>query len=131
MTPLTTGYSASGSRLTGGNLPEGTVHQEKVGIVGVLYYDGQEFDFDDRALTHLQIVISTKLRRREVFFLSWAQPAERGSGRHAIWIDNGVPIHFFYEGSRSATVNREWIEALLLSAGRPAGLQLSDEPEPR
>jgi len=99
--------------------------------MGVLYYDGSEFDFDDRTLTHLQIVISTKLRRREDFFLSWSQPAERGSGRHAIWIDNGVPIHFFYEGSRTATVNREWIEALLLSAGRATGLQLTDEPEPR
>jgi hypothetical protein len=99
--------------------------------VGILYYDGREFDFDDRALTHLQIVISTKLRRKEAFFLSWSQVAERGSGRHAVWIDNGVPIHFFYEGSRPATVNREWIESLLLSSGRASGLQFSEEPEPR
>jgi len=99
--------------------------------VGVLFYDGQEFDFDDRALTHLQIVISTKLRRKEDFFLTWKQPVERGSGRHAIWIDNGVPIHFFYEGSRPSSVNRDWIEALILSAGRATGLQFSDEPEPR
>lgn len=99
--------------------------------MGILYYDGQEFEFDDRSLTHLQIVISTKLRRGEDFFLSWAVPAERGSGRHAVWIDNGVPIHFFYEGSRPATVNRDWIESLLLSAGRATGLQLSEEVEPR
>jgi len=99
--------------------------------VGILFYDGEEFDFDDRALTHLQIVISTKLRRKEDFFLTWKQPAERGSGRHAIWIDNGVPIHFFYEGSRPATVNREWIESLLISAGRASGLQFSDVTEPR
>jgi len=99
--------------------------------VGILFYDGEEFDFDDRALTHLQIVISTKLRRKEDFFLTWKQPAERGSGRHAIWIDNGVPIHFFYEGSRPATVNREWIELLLTSAGRASGLQFTDIPEPR
>ena len=94
-------------------------------------YGGQEFDFDDRVLTHLQIVISTKLRRRENFFLSWTQPLERGSGRHAIWIDNGVPVHFFFNGSRPATINREWIEAMLQSAGRTAGLQLTPEPEPR
>jgi hypothetical protein len=99
--------------------------------VGILSYDGEEFDFDDRALTHLQIVISTKLRRREVFFLSWKQPQERGSGRHAIWIDNGVPIHFFYDGSRPATVNRDWIDILLNSAGKAAGLQFSENPEPR
>jgi hypothetical protein len=99
--------------------------------MGVLFYDGQEFDFDDRSLAHLQIVISTKLRRGENFFLAWTVPIERGSGRHSIWLDNGVPIHFFFEGSKSPTVNREWIEALLLSAGRANGLQLTDEPEPR
>ena len=99
--------------------------------MGVLFYDGEEFDFDDRALAHLQIVISTKLRRGESFFLSWTVPIERGSGRHSIWLDNGVPVHFFFEGSKPPTVNREWIEGLLLSAGRANGLQLSEEPEPR
>lgn len=99
--------------------------------MGILHYDGRDFDFDDRLLTHLQLVISTKLRRGEAFFLSWAQSMERGSGRHAIWVDNGVPIHFFYEGSRPASVNRQWIEALLFSAGKANGLQLSEEPEPR
>jgi hypothetical protein len=76
-------------------------------------------------------VISTKLRRREDFFFSWSQPVERGSGRHAIWIDNGVPIHFFYTGSRPAAVNREWVELLLSSAGRASGLQFIDEPPAR
>ena len=99
--------------------------------MGVLFYDGEEFDFDDRTLAHLQIVISTKLRRGENFFLSWTVPIERGSGRHSVWLDNGVPVHFFFEGSRSPSVNRDWIEALLLSAGRANGLLLTDEPEPR
>jgi hypothetical protein len=99
--------------------------------VGVLYYGGTEFEFDDRVLAHLQIVISTKLRRNEDFFLSWAQPIERGSGRHAIWIDNGVPLHFFYSGSRPASISREWIEVLLLSAGRASGLLLGEEPPTR
>jgi hypothetical protein len=99
--------------------------------VGVLYYGGNDFELEDRLLTHLQIVISTKLRRGENFFLSWTQPMERGSGRHAIWIDNGVPIHFFYSGSRPAGINRVWVESLLLSAGKPSGLHLSEETEPR
>ena len=99
--------------------------------VGTFYYGAEEFDFDDRVLAHLQIVISTKLRRREDFFLTWTQPMERGSGRHSVWIDNGVPIHFYYQGSRPAGINRDWIEALLNSAGRTTGLQLSSEPEPR
>jgi hypothetical protein len=99
--------------------------------VGVLQYDDDEYDFEDRTLAHLQIVISTKLRRHENFFLSWTQPIERGSGRHAIWIDNGLPLHFFYNGSRPASINREWLELLLLGASQTGGLHLSDEPLPR
>jgi hypothetical protein len=99
--------------------------------VGILQYDGEEYDFDDRVLMHLQIVIATKLRRHEDFFLSWTQPVERGSGRHAIWIDNGVPLHLFYTGSRPAAINREWLEQLVLSAASSSGLVLGDEPPPR
>jgi hypothetical protein len=96
--------------------------------VGVLQYDNEEYDFDDRVLLHLQVVISTKLRRHENFFLSWTQPIERGSGRHAIWIDNGVPLHFFFNGSRAAAINREWLEQLLLGSSHAGGLQLTEEP---
>ena len=97
--------------------------------MGFLQYDGEEYDFDDRVLMHLQIVISTKLRRHEDFFLTWVQPAERGSGRHAIWIDNGVPLHFFFTGSRAAAINREWLEQMISSASSASGLLLGDEPQ--
>jgi hypothetical protein len=97
--------------------------------VGTLSYDGENFELDDRVLTHLQIAISTKLRRGENFFLSWQVPVERGSGRHAIWIDNGVPIHFYYSGSRAISINRDWIETMIVSAGRASGLVLIDEAE--
>lgn len=98
--------------------------------MGILQYDGEEYDFDDRALLHLQVVITAKLRRRENFFLSWIQPVERGSGRHAIWIDNGIPLHFFYNGSRLAAINREWIEVMLTASSKAGGLILGDEPTP-
>ena len=95
--------------------------------MGTLSYDGENYELDDRVLTHLQIVISTKLRRGENFFLSWALPVERGSGRHAIWIDNGVPIHFYFSGSRAVSINRDWIESMIVAAGRASGLQLTEE----
>lgn len=96
--------------------------------MGALYYDGDEFEVEDRLLTHLQIVISTKLRRGENFFLSWQVPVERGSGRNAIWIDNGVPIRFFYSGSRNVSVNRDWIESMIMGSSRASGLILGEEP---
>ncbi len=98
--------------------------------VGILRYDGEEFEFSDRVLTHLQIVVSTKLRRQENFFLSWTMPADHGSGRRAIWIDNGVPIRFFYNGSRPVGINRDWLELLIAGAGRASGLVLTEEPVP-
>jgi hypothetical protein len=95
--------------------------------VGVLRYQNEEFAFDDRMLAHLQIVISTKLRRSENFFLSWAVPVEGGGGRHALWIDNGVPVHITYAGSRAPQINREWIEALILSSAT-GGVHITDDP---
>ena len=95
--------------------------------MGLLRYHNEEFGFDDRMLAHVQIVISTKLRRGENFFLTWTLPASNGSGRHALWIDNGVPLHITYSGSRPPQINREWIEALILSSATGA-VNLVDAP---
>lgn len=95
--------------------------------MGTLRYHNEEFSFDDRVLTHLQIVISTKLRRSESFFLTWNVPAGSGSGRHALWIDNAIPLHITFSGSRTPQINREWIESLLV-ASVTGGIHLSEEP---
>lgn len=95
--------------------------------MGHLRYDGERFEFDDRLLAHLQIVISGKLRRSESFFLSWVAPSEVGSGRHAIWIDTGVPIHITYFGNRPPAINRQWVEELATAANSTAGLVLTEE----
>lgn len=98
--------------------------------MGVLRYGGERFEMDDRLLAHLQVVISLKLRRSESFFLSWVASLESGSGRHALWIDTGVPVHMTYFGSRIPSINRQWIEELVAAANSSAGLVLSEEPSP-
>ncbi len=95
--------------------------------MGTLRYHDEEFSFDDRVLMHLQIVISTKLRRSENFFLTWNVPAGSGSGRHALWIDNAIPLHITFSGSRTPQINREWVESLMLSSVN-GGIHLTDEP---
>jgi hypothetical protein len=95
--------------------------------VGILRYGGRRLELDDRLLTHLQIVFAAKLRRREPFILSWAQPTDLGSGRRALWIDNGVPIHFQYYGSRALAVNRSWLDELIQQSSQPGGLRLGQE----
>jgi hypothetical protein len=95
--------------------------------MGTLHYDGKAFELEDRLLAHLQVVISTKLRRGESFFISWVVPHSEGGGRHVIWIDNGVPIRIRFEGSRPPSINREWAETLALSANTNNGLVISEE----
>jgi hypothetical protein len=96
--------------------------------VGYLKYNGEEFQFDDRTAAHLQIAISAKLRRAEHFFLTWTLEHKQGSGRHSIWIDNGVSLHFFLSGSRFPSINRAWLDQLMLTAGSPGGMQIEKEP---
>jgi hypothetical protein len=95
--------------------------------MGVLSYGGTEFVFSDRLLAHLQVVVTTKLRRREAFVLSWI-PEGGAHGREAIWVDNGLPIRFLYDESTIAPLNREWLESLIDGTHRPNGLLVTPEP---
>ncbi|GEP26984.1 ATP-dependent DNA ligase [Cryobacterium levicorallinum] len=100
--------------------------------MGTLLYGnpGIVITFDDRALMHLQIVISTKLRRRESFIFTWSDSADEGSGRSAIWLDPTSTLYYRYFGSRTPSINRDWIEALMLSANSAGGLAFIAEPTP-
>ncbi|PPG99373.1 hypothetical protein C5C33_17935, partial [Rathayibacter sp. AY1H3] len=88
-------------------MPAGTVmHRPATGgreaPMGKLLYgaSGVEIEFDDRTLTHVQIVIANKLRRRESFFFSWRDDPAVGDGRSSIWLDPSVPLYFKYFGGR-------------------------------
>lgn len=75
--------------------------------VGSITYDGTKVHFDDRTLTHLQIVIVQKLNRQESFLLSWKDSKNVGDGRTAIWLSPGTPLLFKFSGSRVPAVDRE------------------------
>jgi hypothetical protein len=95
----------------------------------ILYGEaGTELVFDDRDMAHLQLVIGAKLRRRESFFFSWKEDPSVGEGRSSIWIDAAIPLYFKYYGSKSPSINREWLELLTLSANSAQGLQFMNEP---
>ncbi|WP_411698695.1 hypothetical protein [Conyzicola sp.] len=96
--------------------------------MGYLKYGREEIPFEDRTAAHLEIVFSAKLRRAEHFFLNWRVSPALGSGRHSIWIDNGVPMHFTFSGSVIGAINRAWLDQLMLSAATPLGMDVGDEP---
>lgn len=85
-------------------------------------------EFDDRALAHLRVVILAKLRRGESFSLSWEVESSHGGGRSSIWLHPAIPLQFEFFGSREPMLNRAWIDALMLTANSPNGLQLVPEP---
>ena len=98
--------------------------------MGKLLYSSAaiEVDFDDRALAHIHLVISAKLRRGEKFFFSWQDNIAVGSGRSSIWLEQSIPLYFKFSGSKPVAINRAWLEAMVATANSPGGLTFLPEP---
>ncbi len=84
---------------------------------------------DDRVLAHLQVVIGTKLRQRQSFFLSWVDDSKKGGGHTSIWIDPTMQLAFTYDTNQRHQINREWLEAMMASANSATGLIITGEPQ--
>lgn len=93
-----------------------------------IYEGGVKVEIEDRALLHLQLVISAKLRRGEPFAFSWREDASVGGGRTTVWVHPGSAIVYKYYGGRQPSVNRAWVDALAFTANSPSGLYLVPEP---
>lgn len=99
--------------------------------MGRLVYDGSvRFVIDDRTLAHLQVVIGDKLRRREPFTFTWANPLEDGGGRISVWMTPGSSLAFTFDRHRPQRLNRAWLDVLAAASHTPAGLSPIPEPEP-
>ncbi|MCI1019093.1 ATP-dependent DNA ligase [Microbacterium sp. C5A9] len=97
--------------------------------MGKFIYEGSvKTEIEDRTLTHLQLVITAKLRRAEPFPFSWREDSSVGGGRTTVWIQPGSALVFKYYGSRQPSINRAWIEALAFTANAPSGLHVVPEP---
>lgn len=100
--------------------------------MGVLLYGTgmTRFEFDDRVLTHLQLVMTAKLRRDERFMCTWTLPVDNGGGRISLWFDPGIPVCFQYVRVSVGPVNAAWLDELMRSANSVGGLQVIPEPSP-
>lgn len=94
-----------------------------------IYEGGPKIEIEDRALTHIQLVMTTKLRRGEPLPFSWKEDASIGGGRTTVWVHAHSNIVFKFAGSRPPTINRQWVEALSYTANTPTGLYLVPEPD--
>jgi hypothetical protein len=100
----------------------------EVAVGKFIYADSVKVDIEDRALAHLQVVISNKLRRSEAFTFTWREDASVGDGRTSVWLHPAVPLVYRFYGSRRPQLNPAWVEALAYTANSPSGLHLVPEP---
>lgn len=82
------------------------------------------FEFDDRALAHIELVTLAKLRRNEHF--AFSIDSGDGDGRTTIWLGTNIPLQFRFESSRHE-INRVWLDELLDSANSTAGMRYTPE----
>jgi hypothetical protein len=95
--------------------------------MGSLTIDGIVVQFEDRVLTHLQIVIVQKLRKGESFLMSWRDSDAVGDGRSSAWIHPSLSLYFKFSGSRVPAINRDWLASLMASANGSQGLIVTSE----
>ena len=102
--------------------------------MGTMYYGDARYPvhFDDRTLAHLQLVILTKIRRRESFALSWEKTVAAGSGHGTVWIHPALTLHFEFLGNKQPQINRAWLKELAETSNRSTGMAVMPEPhDPR
>jgi len=97
--------------------------------VGTLYYgdSGTPIGIEDRALAHLKIAITTKLRRGESFTLSWQHADDQPRGRSTLWLHPSIPLRFVFDEPVAPELSRSWIEELMRSANSTGGIRLIPE----
>lgn len=98
--------------------------------MGKLVYGSpsEGYEFDDRTLAHLRVVIVTKLRRGESFTFTWDVSSDAGGGRISLWMEPSIPLRFVFYGSKEPALSRAWIDALASIAASTVGLVALPEP---
>ena len=98
-------------------------------IVGTLYYgeSGTPIGIEDRALAHLKVAITTKLRRGESFTLSWYHPEDQPRGRSTVWLHPSIALRFVFDDPETPELSRDWVEELMRSANSTGGIMLVEE----
>ncbi len=83
--------------------------------MGRLTYDGSgdAITIDDVMLTHLKVVIGTKLRRQESFMMTWIPIDDQVNRRRTIWIHPAIPLQFGFDIAEHQPVDAHRIKALM------------------
>lgn len=97
--------------------------------MGTLHYGASRTSIhvDDRILAHLQVVITTKLRRNEGLLVQWDRGVENGSGRGAFWVHPSTDLIYDYDGSREPAIDPNELDRMMGEASGRHGLRIVAE----
>jgi len=90
--------------------------------MGTMAHGNIAVDFEDRLLSHLQIVIVQRFRRNESLVVSWMDALSVGDGRSSIWMTPTLPVYFKFAGSKVPAIDPAWLHRLSASAESSTGL---------
>jgi hypothetical protein len=90
--------------------------------MGSMAHGNISVDFEDRLLSHLQIVIVQRFRRNETLVMSWLDAQSVGDGRSSLWMTPTLPVYFKFAGSRVPAIDEQWLKRLSDSAASSSGL---------
>ncbi|MBI5160279.1 MAG: ATP-dependent DNA ligase [Micrococcales bacterium] len=93
--------------------------------MGTMVHGNVSIDFEDRLLSHLQIVIVQRFRRNEPLIMSWLDAVSVGDGRSSMWMTPHLPMYFKFAGSRVPAIDEQWLKQLTASADSSRGLILT------
>ncbi|RWZ51024.1 hypothetical protein ELQ90_09505 [Labedella phragmitis] len=96
--------------------------------MAVLIYGSETFEFDERLLAHVKIVITQKLRRSESFLLSWTH--RDGRGRSSVWVNASSDLHFRFAEAKPPVLNQQWLSMMMESSYASRGLDVDAVAEP-
>ena len=100
--------------------------------MGTLFYGSQPISIrvEDVLLRHIELVITSKLRRGEGLVLSWHDDETTGDGRSTVWIHPSIELHYRFSGSREPHVDRELLEELSAAASSNGGIRITPNGHP-
>lgn len=96
--------------------------------MGTLFYGASRtpIRIDDRILAHLNLVVTSKLRRNEPFLISWQEHSEHGGGRSSIWMHPACDLHYRFDGGKRPEIDQELIEKLSVAANAARGIEIDE-----
>ena len=95
-----------------------------------LYYGTESLPLElpDRVLTHVKVVIATKLRRGESFMLTWEHAGDIGAT--SLWMQPSIPLRFVFDVAEAESLDSEYLHELARAANSSRGLVISSVQEP-